>query len=131
MQAFLTAIGTPIARKDAKKLAALLADATTNDALTDLVGRLTSTDVCCSLDLSPSLSINSLVLAEIIVHRGLKKKKRRSLDAFKGSVLAPWDEVIIALVQVRVQLRIPNYQEAYREQAHVVKLRSPSLNPSS
>lgn len=39
----------------------------------------------------------------------------------KGKVVSPWDEIIIALIQVVTNIMDGDPQEAYREQAHLVK----------
>lgn len=40
---------------------------------------------------------------------------------YKGKVASPWDEVVIALIQVATNALDGDPQEAYREQAHLVK----------
>lgn len=47
--------------------------------------------------------------------------QRKSLEVYKGSIAAPWDEISIALIQVVTHVMDDNYSEAYREQAHLVK----------
>lgn len=48
-------------------------------------------------------------------------KQRQALEVYKGSIASPWDEVMIALIQVTTNAMDSNYSDAYREQAHLVK----------
>ncbi|KAF8318154.1 hypothetical protein DL93DRAFT_2054813 [Clavulina sp. PMI_390] len=50
----------------------------------------------------------------------LGNSDRKFLEKYKGGMAAPWDEVVIALVQVNVHMLDDNHAVAYQEQAHLV-----------
>lgn len=43
------------------------------------------------------------------------------MQRYKGAIIAPWDDICIAHVQVIVNMMDNNYEEAYREQAVLLK----------
>lgn len=43
------------------------------------------------------------------------------MQRYKGAIMAPWDDIAIAHVQVIVNIMDNNYSEAYREQAVLAK----------